>query len=298
MSTEPADVARLAHRALRLRENGIDSERKLRELDAGPAATTAPPAGEAQHVGGRAGAHPLARVAAYTVNALEHDRPGVTDVELVERLMGLRTLEDVYREWEAAVEEGLEARMSAGDLKAWRASVKRDQEAAEAAWEAAGFGPDDVHPYFGHGRHVDGAANAMFDLGREGFLAGEIDADTATLKWVLLDSADYTVNLATHKFLSSVAAAAREETTAALGGKTVTAGVLDATDSVFTGAAGDPCEALALVQSSAVGGGADVADTAQRLILYIDTATGLPVTLNGGDVNVAHDNGSNRIFKL
>jgi hypothetical protein len=34
------------------------------------------------------------------------------------------------------------------------------------------------------------------------------------------------------------------------------------------------------------------------LIAYIDTATGLPVTPNGGDITVTWDNGSNKIFKL
>jgi hypothetical protein len=294
MSSAPADVARLAHRALRLRENGIDSERKLRDLDPGPRHV---PAGAEQTIG-RRGGHPLEGIASATVDLLEHDRPGTTDVELVHRLMGLRTLEDVYREWEAAVEEGLEARLTAGELKAWRASVKRDQEAAEAAWDAAGFGPGDVHPYFGHGRHLDGAANALYDLGREGFLVAEIDWDTAVIKTDLVDSADYTVNLATHKFRSSVAVAGREETSAALTTKTATAGVADADDTSYPAAAGDPCEAVIFFQSSAVGGGADVADTAQRLIGYYDTGTGLPVTLNGGAVNLAFDSGSNRIFKL
>jgi hypothetical protein len=34
------------------------------------------------------------------------------------------------------------------------------------------------------------------------------------------------------------------------------------------------------------------------LIAYIDTATGLPVTPGGGDIDITWDNGSNKIFKL
>ena len=34
------------------------------------------------------------------------------------------------------------------------------------------------------------------------------------------------------------------------------------------------------------------------LIAYIDAATGLPITPNGGDIIVAWDNGANKIFKL
>ena len=34
------------------------------------------------------------------------------------------------------------------------------------------------------------------------------------------------------------------------------------------------------------------------LIAYIDTATGLPITPNGGDIIVTWDNGTNKIFKV
>jgi hypothetical protein len=35
-----------------------------------------------------------------------------------------------------------------------------------------------------------------------------------------------------------------------------------------------------------------------RLIAYIDTATGLPVTPNGANITAVWDNGANKIFKL
>ena len=38
--------------------------------------------------------------------------------------------------------------------------------------------------------------------------------------------------------------------------------------------------------------------SAQRVVAWIDTATGLPVTPNGGDITVSWDNGTNKIFKL
>lgn len=55
---------------------------------------------------------------------------------------------------------------------------------------------------------------------------------------------------------------------------------------------------IVLFQASAVGGGADVAQSAQRLIAWIDTGTNIPVVPNGGDVNITWDNGANKIFKL
>ena len=140
-------------------------------------------------------------------------------------------------------------------------------------------------------------ANAMFDPGREGFLAGEIDWDTAVIKASLLRG--YTFSAA-HKFVSEVTGAGGVlVATATLASKTVVAGVADAADTTFSAvAAGAAIPAVLLYQASAVTGGADVAATAQRLIAFIDTATGLPVTPNGGDITFAWDNGTNKIFKL
>lgn len=141
-------------------------------------------------------------------------------------------------------------------------------------------------------------ANALFDPGREGFLDGSIDYDTAVVKVSLVRG--YTFSAA-HKFVSDAtgAGATLVATSAGLGTKTVTSGVADAADVTFTAvASGAAITSILVYQSSAVTGGADVAATAQRLIAYIDTATGLPVTPNGGDITVAWDNGTNKIFKL
>ena len=141
-------------------------------------------------------------------------------------------------------------------------------------------------------------ASALYDPGREGFLAGEIDWDTAVIKCALVRG--YTFSAA-HKFVSDVTGAGGTlvATSAALASKTVTSGVADAADVTFTAvAAGAAIPAIVIFQSSAVTGGADVAATAQRLICYIDTATGLPVTPNGQNITLAFDNGVNRIFKL
>jgi hypothetical protein len=141
-------------------------------------------------------------------------------------------------------------------------------------------------------------ANALFDPGREGFLDGTIDWDTAVIKVALVRG--YTFS-ASHKFVSDVTGASGvlHATSAALSSKTVTNGVADAADVTFTAVTANAGNhSLLIFQSSAVGGGGDVAATAQRLIAWIDTGTNLPVVPNGGDVTVAWDSGSNRIFKL
>jgi hypothetical protein len=131
-------------------------------------------------------------------------------------------------------------------------------------------------------------------------MSGEIvwKASAATIKAALVRG--YTFD-PTHKFVSDVTGAGGTlvATSSALTSLTNTDGVADAADVTFTSvAAGAAIPAIIVFQSSAVGGGADVAGSAQRLIAYIDTATGLPVTPNGQNISVAFDNGSNRVYKL
>jgi hypothetical protein len=139
--------------------------------------------------------------------------------------------------------------------------------------------------------------NQLFSPGREGFLDGSLDWNTATIKCSLLRG--YSFN-STHKFLSDVTGASGVlVATAILTTPTVTGGVASADPVTFTSVAtGVACNALLIYQSSAPTGGADLATTAQRLIAFIDTATNLPVTPNGGNINIAWDTGTNKIFTL
>ena len=136
-------------------------------------------------------------------------------------------------------------------------------------------------------------ANALYDKGREGFLDGSIDWDTDTIKECLVRG--YTVNLATHQFLSDITGGGGGTivaTSAALSSKTVAAGVADAADVTHSAvAAGAAIPYIIIYKDTGVAG-------TSRLIAYIDTATNLPVTPNGGDIVVQWDNGANKIFKL
>jgi hypothetical protein len=135
-------------------------------------------------------------------------------------------------------------------------------------------------------------ANGMYVAGLTGIMDGTIDLDSDDIRVILIDAADYTVNLSTHDNLDDVAAGARVATSGALGGKSVTAGVFDANDFTFSAVTGDVSEALILYQHTGT-------ESTSRLICYIDTGvTGLPVTPNGGDINVAWDSGANKIFKF
>jgi hypothetical protein len=76
-----------------------------------------------------------------------------------------------------------------------------------------------------------------------------------------------------------------------LANKTITNGVFDADDATFSSVTGANCEALLIFQDTGI-------QTTSRLIAYIDSATGLPILPNGGDISVAFSSGSSKIFAL
>lgn len=125
-------------------------------------------------------------------------------------------------------------------------------------------------------------ASGMYALGREGFLGGDIDWDANNIKVTLIDSADYVVNLSTHDFYNDVTAGGRVATSGNLASKTKTNGTADAADVTFSAVTGDVSEALVVWADTTV-------ESTSRLIVYIDTGTGFPVTPNGGDITVQWD---------
>jgi hypothetical protein len=133
-------------------------------------------------------------------------------------------------------------------------------------------------------------SNQMYDPGREGFLDGSIDWDTDDIRCMLVLSA-YNFSAA-HKFVSDLGAVDNGRS-AALTGKTVASGVADAADTSLVATAASASKAIVYFKYNA-------ADAAARLICYVDAPTsGLPMTPAAGQtVNITHDNGANKIFKL
>ena len=138
-------------------------------------------------------------------------------------------------------------------------------------------------------------ANSLYDKARNGFLRGDISWKSGgdTFRAYLVDlagGAGYTPDMANDEFLDDIPALALVSYIALVPDDPV-AGVADAPDVTFLAVTGDPCEAIVIVKW--VTAAAD-----SPLIAYIDTATGLPVTPNGGDIQVVWDVGANKIFKL
>lgn len=134
-------------------------------------------------------------------------------------------------------------------------------------------------------------ANALFDSAREQFLGLDLDWDDS-IKVIGVDHADDTPAVATDNFLDDILVAARVFTSGALANKTKTAGVADADDITINTVTGDPFESLVLFNDT------PGTEATKDLILFIDTATGLPLTPNGGNITITWDSGANRIFKL
>tara|TARA_R110000822_G_scaffold108575_2_gene238125 strand:+ start:1373 stop:1774 length:402 start_codon:yes stop_codon:yes gene_type:complete len=132
-------------------------------------------------------------------------------------------------------------------------------------------------------------ANQLYGKGREAFLNKDIDMLADNIKCVLVDLGTYTASLDVdehHDDLSGIVA-----TSGNLASKTTTLGVFDAADVTFSSVTGATVEAIVIYRDSGT-------SSTSELIAYIDTATGLAVTPNGGDISIAWDSGANKIFKL
>lgn len=131
-------------------------------------------------------------------------------------------------------------------------------------------------------------ANGLFYSYRNLVLGAGLNLSSLTIKLMFVDHADFTpdpTNTA-HDFIADVTAAGRVPAIAscpALASKTlgtVAVGVFDAADPTFTALSGDVVESLIAFEDSGV-------EATSDLLAFWDTATGLPLTPNGGDVVVA-----------
>lgn len=125
-------------------------------------------------------------------------------------------------------------------------------------------------------------ANGMYAHGKEGILDGTIVLLTDNLKITLIDEADDTIDLAADEDWADRAAASRVADSGNLASKAVLNGTFDAADVTFSSATGDQAESIDCRQDTGT-------EATSRLIFNIDTATGLPVTPNGGDITVTWD---------
>jgi len=124
-------------------------------------------------------------------------------------------------------------------------------------------------------------ANALYNTFKEGLLDKIFDMNTDTIKASLIDGADYTYSAAHDEYSGAsrdVAAVAIVAESSALGSPTITSGVFDTADFTWTAVTGDQSEDIILWDDTL---------TNDRLVAFYDTGiTGMPVTPNGGNINV------------
>lgn len=133
-------------------------------------------------------------------------------------------------------------------------------------------------------------ANAMYAKGREKFLGGDIDWDADDIKVVAVTSG-YVRDLAADEFLDAISGGDIVATSGNLGSKTKTNGVADAADFTYPTVTGSPITQLVIYKDTG-------SAATSPLIGNIDTASNLPKTPDGTDIDVVWDNGANKIFKL
>ena len=134
-------------------------------------------------------------------------------------------------------------------------------------------------------------ANTLYDAARQRFLEGQFNWLTDTIKVLLVDTGAYSVVTGTHQYLSDIPTTARIAGPVTLTAKTTTGGAADGADVTFPSVTGASIEAIVIYSDSGT-------ESTSPLIAYIDTATGLPITPNGGDIIVTWDNGVNKIFRV
>lgn len=137
-------------------------------------------------------------------------------------------------------------------------------------------------------------ADLAYDLFKQAMLAGTYDLATATIKLMLVrtGAGHYVVNQATDQFVNVIAGGDQIATTSALTSVSITDGIFNAANTVFTAVASGPA-AGAFVIFIDTG-----TPSTSPLIAYIDSYSGLPVTPNGSDINVTFPTSANKIFAL
>ena len=134
--------------------------------------------------------------------------------------------------------------------------------------------------------------NFIYSKAKEDFLAGNLNLSSNTITLALVDSNFYSVS-DSHEDRADIPnrAIVLESN---LTSKTINSGIFSADDVTFTNVTANTAEALVLYHRDTENG-----NTASRLILYVDTANGLPTSSGANvDINIRFSNEATKIFSL
>lgn len=141
-------------------------------------------------------------------------------------------------------------------------------------------------------------SNAFTQTGAKAFADKSINWVSDTIKAILLDasfvptydSATPYPNINNASFLSDISSA-QVGSAVTLAGKSDAAGVLVASDLVFPGVSGNVVVRVAVYLDTGT-------PATSTVILAYDTADGLPITPNGGNINFFWDSGPFRVAQI
>ena len=135
-------------------------------------------------------------------------------------------------------------------------------------------------------------ANQLYTKAKEDLLRGNLNLQSNTITIILVDTFN-----AAHEDRADIPNTAVVSSNNLIS-KTTTGGVFDAGDVIFESVTGANCEALILYHNTGAAETTAARQADSRLIAYIDTASGLPILPNGGDITVRFSNASTKIFAL
>jgi hypothetical protein len=135
-------------------------------------------------------------------------------------------------------------------------------------------------------------ANSLYKKAKEAFLEGLLDLTDDTLKVCLVKNS-YTVDLEAHQFLSDIGSSNIAATSSALVDKTTANGIFDADNITIEDYGTSGFNYVVLFKDTGVA-------STSRLIAYIDTADGLPVSSSSSAISITINwsNAINKIFTL
>lgn len=135
-------------------------------------------------------------------------------------------------------------------------------------------------------------ANALYAKAKGALLEGLFDLTDNTIKVALVKNT-YSVNINTHEFLSDISESAVAATTSLLTGKTTASGIFDADNITIENYGTSGFAYLVLFKDTGT-------RSTSRLLAYIDTATGLPVssTIEPISITINWSNDQYKIFSL
>tara|TARA_R110000765_G_scaffold86796_1_gene166704 strand:+ start:197 stop:616 length:420 start_codon:yes stop_codon:yes gene_type:complete len=138
-------------------------------------------------------------------------------------------------------------------------------------------------------------ANLLYTAAKSDFLTGSLDLVANTVTIVLTDSS-YTFD-AGHTSRANVPNTA-VVSVGNLAGKSVSNATFDASDIIFNTVVGNQITSIVIYHNTGNAEGDPTDQASSRLIGFIDTASGLPITPANVDITLSFSNLANKIFTI